>query len=238
MPQRVDATIRERAVFRGGTGLSPDSRADCFMQNTSQSLLLRIQEKDEEAWNWLQQVLAPSVYRFVRHYQIPETDAPDVTQEVFIRVLRGLSTFRWNGEPFTFRKWLKAVTRNVVLDYWRARKGTNLAAGGSTAFEQFAELAEIPWDEAWEEENFCNPVQLERRVLEMLRAELNERDRDIMDSYGRDEPVPELLARHPGLSAGNVYKIRERIKRRAVELKQLLKTELEREVRCGEPPTA
>ena len=206
------------------------------MQNTSQSLLARIQDKDEDAWNWLQQVLAPSVYRFVRHYQIPEADAPDVTQEVFIRVLRGLSTFRWSGEPFTFRKWLKAVSRNAVHDYWRARKGTNLAAGGSTAFEQFAELEDIQWDESWEEENFCNPVQIERRTLEMLRSELSERDRDIMDSYGRDEPVTELLSRHPGLTAGNVYKIRERIKRRATELKQFLKRELEREIRSGEPP--
>lgn len=47
-------------------------------------------------------------------------EAEDVTQEVFVRALRGLPTFRGDAGFFT---WLYRITVNLVRDRFRARSG-------------------------------------------------------------------------------------------------------------------
>lgn len=54
-------------------------------------------------------------YRFVRHRE----DALEVTQDVFLRVYRGLPKFRTNSKFFT---WLYRVTANRAIDFTRSRK--------------------------------------------------------------------------------------------------------------------
>ena len=48
--------------------------------------------------------------------KVPVGDVDDLVQDVFIRVLRRLSTLRENGN---FGAWLVAITRNVAHDYHR-----------------------------------------------------------------------------------------------------------------------
>jgi len=61
---------------------------------------------------------APQVYTLARRLLGNETDAEDVTQEVFVQVLRKLATFR--GEA-AFPTWLYRVTVNAALAYRRKR---------------------------------------------------------------------------------------------------------------------
>jgi RNA polymerase sigma-70 factor (ECF subfamily) len=61
---------------------------------------------------------APNVYTLACRLLGNEADAEDVTQDVFLRVLRHLSTFR--GEA-AFSTWLYRVTVNAALDYRRRR---------------------------------------------------------------------------------------------------------------------
>ena len=51
-------------------------------------------------------------YRQVGNVEVAE----DITQEVFIAALKGLSGFKFES---TFRTWLYQVARNHVMDYWR-----------------------------------------------------------------------------------------------------------------------
>jgi DNA-directed RNA polymerase specialized sigma24 family protein len=41
-----------------------------------------------------------------------------VVQEVFLTVYKGIRTFTKDGKPAAFRRWLYAITRFKVLDYW------------------------------------------------------------------------------------------------------------------------
>jgi len=61
---------------------------------------------------------APRVYNLARRMLGNEADAQDVTQEVFLQVVRKLDTFR--GES-AFPTWLHRVTVNAALAYRRKR---------------------------------------------------------------------------------------------------------------------
>src|SRR5437879_3071588 len=61
---------------------------------------------------------APRIYNTARRMVSNEKDAEDVTQEVFLQVVRKLPTFR--GES-AFPTWLHRVTVNAALAYRRKR---------------------------------------------------------------------------------------------------------------------
>jgi len=60
-----------------------------------------------------------AVFRFLRRMEMPAADAEDLTQEVFVRVLRGLDSYE---ERQLERAWVFRIARNVWLDHWRARR--------------------------------------------------------------------------------------------------------------------
>src|SRR3954451_854670 len=69
----------------------------------------------------------PRVYNMARRMVSNEKDAEDVTQEVFLQVVRKLPTFR--GES-AFPTWLHRVTVNAALAHRRkqaAREDTHVA---------------------------------------------------------------------------------------------------------------
>lgn len=70
-----------------------------------------------DAFNMLYTRHVSSVYKRVR-YVVPEDDVEDVTQEVFIAVLKSLPSFR--GESL-FTTWLRTLTNHKVAEYYRKR---------------------------------------------------------------------------------------------------------------------
>lgn len=85
---------------------------------SDQELILLIQQGKVDAFNILYERYLPVVYGRVR-YTIPEEDIEDVTQEVFIAVMRSLKTFRGDSR---FSTWLRTLTNRQIADYYRRRK--------------------------------------------------------------------------------------------------------------------
>jgi RNA polymerase sigma-70 factor (ECF subfamily) len=83
---------------------------------------------------------APRVYNMARRMVSNEKDAEDVTQEVFLQVVRKLSTFR--GES-AFPTWLHRVTINAALAHRRkqaAREDTHITNPLDDLLEQGRQL--------------------------------------------------------------------------------------------------
>lgn len=59
-----------------------------------------------------------TIYNFAYRLSGDPDDASDLTQEVLLRVRRGLATYR----PITFEGWLWRITRNAFLDEVRRRQ--------------------------------------------------------------------------------------------------------------------
>ncbi len=69
------------------------------------------------AWEELVKRHTPRVYSICLRFTASDTDAQDLTQEVFLRVFKNLKSFR-AGEGM-FVVWLTRLTRNLLVDYYR-----------------------------------------------------------------------------------------------------------------------
>jgi RNA polymerase sigma-70 factor (ECF subfamily) len=58
---------------------------------TSTSLIRRVKDRDDEAWERLLDLYVPLVYSWCRRSGMQTEDAADVVQEVFRAVLRGIA---------------------------------------------------------------------------------------------------------------------------------------------------
>ncbi|MCQ4043977.1 RNA polymerase sigma factor SigE [Streptantibioticus rubrisoli] len=92
---------------------------------------------DGETWtppSWEEIVSTHSarVYRLAYRLTGNQHDAEDLTQEVFVRVFRSLSTYT----PGTFEGWLHRITTNLFLDMVRRRQRIRFDALGEDAAER------------------------------------------------------------------------------------------------------
>jgi RNA polymerase sigma-70 factor (ECF subfamily) len=73
---------------------------------------------DCEAFGQLYDHYQGSVYRFVYYRTRSATLAEDLTSETFLRALRNMSGFRWQGKDFG--AWLMTIARNLCTDHFKA----------------------------------------------------------------------------------------------------------------------
>jgi RNA polymerase sigma-70 factor, ECF subfamily len=73
---------------------------------------------DSEAFGQLYDHYQDSVYRFVYYRTRSQTLAEDLTSETFLRALRNMSGFRWQGKDFG--AWLMTIARNLCTDHFKA----------------------------------------------------------------------------------------------------------------------
>ncbi|HKI35933.1 MAG TPA: sigma-70 family RNA polymerase sigma factor [Gemmataceae bacterium] len=121
---------------------------------------------------------APRVYNLARRLLGNEADAEDVTQDVFVQLLRKLPTFR--GEA-AFPTWLYRVTVNAALAYRRKRALRKTEPLPPEPLEDFHHTGEHRHPvRRWA----TGPEQLAldheaRRLIEAAIAELPEAFRDV-----------------------------------------------------------
>ena len=102
--------IRERRLEQI---FSADSNADS-------DLVERCLAGDESAWEDLVRMHTKRVYSIAYRFTGNDTQAQDLTQDVFLRVFRSLKSFRV-GEG-SFQVWLARLTRNLLIDHYRRSK--------------------------------------------------------------------------------------------------------------------
>lgn len=72
---------------------------------------------DPEAIGWLYERYFERIYRYV-HLKIGDaTEAEDITEQVFLKMLEAIANFRWQGSSFA--SWLFRIAHNQVVDHVR-----------------------------------------------------------------------------------------------------------------------
>ena len=84
------------------------------------NLVERCLSGDEAAWETLVRNHTRRVFGFCYRFTGKESEAQDLTQEVFLRVFRSLKSYR-SGEG-AFATWLARLSRNLLIDHYRRTK--------------------------------------------------------------------------------------------------------------------
>jgi RNA polymerase sigma-70 factor (ECF subfamily) len=111
------------------------------MYETSLSLLHRLRHSpQDDGWSRLADLYTPLIRTWLRRYDVQESDAHDLVQEVLLAVSKDLRTFEHHGQPGAFRGWLKAILINRLRKFWRARDRQPQARGDSDIEAKLAQL--------------------------------------------------------------------------------------------------
>ncbi|MFE7315185.1 MULTISPECIES: RNA polymerase sigma factor SigE [unclassified Streptomyces] len=116
-------------------------------------------DADAQAWSppsWEEIVSTHSarVYRLAYRLSGNQHDAEDLTQEVFVRVFRSLSSYT----PGTFEGWLHRITTNLFLDMVRRRQRIRFDALGDDAAEKLPSREPAP-QQQFDDTHFDADVQ-------------------------------------------------------------------------------
>lgn len=86
------------------------------LNTTRYSLLIRLKDRSEGAWDEFVHVYEHAIYSFCRKKGLQHADASDVTQEVLLTVHSSIADWELNRSKGRFRAWLFTVTRNAAVD--------------------------------------------------------------------------------------------------------------------------
>jgi RNA polymerase sigma-70 factor (ECF subfamily) len=84
-----------------------------------QSLIRRAQQHDPMALTQIYEENFDKIYRYIVLKIGDRTEAEDMTQQVFLNVLKSISSYKWKGMPFT--SWLYRIAHNQVVDFLRKK---------------------------------------------------------------------------------------------------------------------
>jgi RNA polymerase sigma-70 factor (ECF subfamily) len=168
---------------------------------TRPSLLLRIRDPNDRAsWQTFVDVYGPLVYRHCRGKGLQHADAAEVTQEVFLRVSRSISTLDYRPERGRFRAWLGTVTRNALRSFRKRRP----APGGARAAEEAAAAADPGWADDFNEHVF-------QVALGRCRPHFEGPTWRAFEQVWLEDRPPAEVARELGRPVGWVYLAKSRV---------------------------
>lgn len=182
--------------------------------HSSISLVWRLKQNDEQAWDQLVEIYAPLVLHWCRRYSMNDEDAGDVVQETMAAVFKSIARFDHSANC-TFRGWIWTIARNKIHDHFRKRPSEAWAAGGTSAKIQLDQQPSmIDWVGADEPTTQIESSRLVHRALEQIRHDFQPQTwqafwRSVVD--GHDTL---WIAEDLGLSPNSVRQAKSRVLRR------------------------
>lgn len=107
-----------RSRRTGPNGRAAGPAAD--QAETVKALVLRARDGDADAFGLLYDHYVELVYRYVYYRVGTHSLTEDITSETFLRALRRMSDFNWQGKDFG--AWLVTIARNLVADHFKSSR--------------------------------------------------------------------------------------------------------------------
>jgi RNA polymerase sigma-70 factor (ECF subfamily) len=167
---------------------------------TRTTLLCRVRDAaDSDGWREFVALYKPLIVRYAlsRRRGLSESDARDVAQDVFVRLLKALPTFTLDRSRGRFRTYLWRVTTSALAD--RDRRGRRRAAAERGWLDRrYGPDARAEWDRAFRE-------RVLGHAMERIREATSPKTWACFERHVlQREPAAEV-ARELGVSANAVY---------------------------------
>ncbi|MET9701074.1 ECF subfamily RNA polymerase sigma factor, BldN family [Streptomyces sp. NPDC006529] len=121
------ATVGRRGRAGAGSSGGTSTTAPAARRPTADSdsarmmdLVERAQAGEADAFGRLYDQYSDTVYRYIYYRVGGKATAEDLTSETFLRALRRISTFTWQGRDFG--AWLVTIARNLVADHFKSSR--------------------------------------------------------------------------------------------------------------------
>jgi RNA polymerase sigma-70 factor (ECF subfamily) len=182
-------------------------------ESTSAQLIFDAQANVPEAWHKLYHVYGPLVRRWCLRSGLTDADVADVTQEVFVRLMRHLKSYEYDKERARFRTWMRVVTINCIRDLARARRDKAVAQGGTAAQNLLLEVAEpsLSDDDLDDEQD---QAYITQRVLSLIETDFSEKTWNAFWRSTVNGETTASIAKDLGLSEGAIRQAKSRVLRR------------------------
>jgi RNA polymerase sigma-70 factor (ECF subfamily) len=184
-------------------------------QPTSLSLLERARRREPQAWQQLVDLYRPLVVYWCRRGGCHGADAEDVSQEVLAAAAGALDRFHRDRPGDTFRGWLRGITRNQILMWYRRNQNQPRAVGGTAGWEQLQEVPDLLT--AADEQEQTEVSQLYQRALARVRRDFEERTWQAFCRTVLDGRSPTSLSAELGMTPVAIRQAKARVLRRLKE---------------------
>jgi RNA polymerase sigma-70 factor (ECF subfamily) len=180
------------------------------MNETRQSLLLRAQTGETDAWKDLTDLYRPLILGWLNRQGVPASDLEDLGQEVLLSVVKQLPGFQHSGQRGAFRAWLRTIVCRRTADYWRALDARSQASGGSgaTAALQLIVDPDSELNRQWDEEHDRYVL---RRLLDLVEEEFEPLTLKAFRRLALDGVTGAEAAQELGQSVPAVYAAKSRV---------------------------
>ena len=205
------------------------------------SIVSELKAGSEEAYAWLIGEFHQPIYSLIYRMVTDPADAADTTQEVFIKVFRGIKHFHGESSLKTWiyriavheasnrrRWWFRHKSRETSIEPPESSGESGVA---SAIKDSLVDGADSPFDRVAHEEVRARVEEELRRVSEPYRTTLILRDLEEM-SY---EEIAEVTQVSLGTVKSRLTRGREALRQRLTAYVQEAGSELG--LRCGEPVT-
>jgi RNA polymerase sigma factor (sigma-70 family) len=163
-------------------------------------LVTRARTGDQQAWDALVERYAPLVWSICRRHQLG-TDAHDVSQNVWLTLVRQLGTIR---DPAALPGWLATTTTRECAKAWRAAQRPYTAG-------QALEAESIPDTQAATAERELQRAECHAALREAFTS-LPPRSQQLMALLLEDPPVPHAqISARLGIPVGSIGPTRRRL---------------------------
>lgn len=163
---------------------------------------------DEQSWQRLHDIYAPLIRGWLSRQAVVGSDADDLTQDVLVVVLRKLPTFKHNGRPGAFRRWLRLIVVNCVRDsIKRKRFAADSQTGISELLQQLEdESSEI--SQQWDQEH---DLEVARRLLAQIESSFDPQTWEAFQLLTREELSAQQVAEQLDMPVASVYQAKSRV---------------------------
>ncbi len=118
----IALTVADSPAYAPSSSSSPGPDDEGFDPEASRlrALVDLAKEGDAEAYGQLYDHYVSGVFRFIYYRVSSQQLAEDLTSETFVRGLRAIQRFNWQGKDFG--AWLTTIARNLVADHFKSSR--------------------------------------------------------------------------------------------------------------------
>ena len=175
--------------------------------STSLSLLGRVCLHEKEAWERFARLYGPLVYSWARRSGLQDSDAADVTQDVFVVLSRQLDRFDQHRSGARFRAWLWGIVRNKLKEHGRGRRAEPVTGHEGDRSEFVVDRLPSTGDPMAEQETNA----LANRALQLIKSDFAPQTWEVFWRVAMLGEKPNDVATELGVSAASVYTAKSRV---------------------------